>query len=219
MRGPLVLALLLALGAASGAQVVRCRDAAGRVSYNDTGCKAGDQRVDLGLDPGAYAERGGSGDAGPDRLQQQLDGVERARRLQRETVDAVTRSERAAVGVANARLQQEQQEQQAQQNRRDAELRRQREAEAARWNPGWSPQVGGAYGVPYGAPYVVPYGAVPYRGPAPALPDMRPQLRDCGLAGCQDTQGNHYDRAGRLDRYVRPDGRTCRPVGTTVVCN
>jgi hypothetical protein len=219
MRGPLVLALLLALGAASGAQVVRCRDAAGRVSYNDTGCKAGDQRVDLGLDPGAYAERGEAGAAGSDRLQQQLDGVERARRLQRETVDAVTRSERAAVGVANARLQQEQQEQQAQQNRRDAELRRQREAEAARWNPGWSPQVGGAYGVPYGAPYAIPYGAVPYRGPAPALPDMRPQLRDCGIAGCQDTQGNHYDRAGRLDRYVRPDGRTCRPVGTTVVCN
>jgi hypothetical protein len=216
MRGPLVLALLLGLVTASEAQVVRCRDAAGKVSYNDTGCKAGDQRVDLGLDPGAYAERGEAGVASPDRLQQQLDGVERARRLQRETVDAVTRSEQAAVGVANARLQQEQQ---AQQNRRDAELRRQHEAEAARWNPGWSPQVGGSYGVPYGVPYGIPYGGVPYRGPPPALPDMRPQLRDCGIAGCRDTLGNHYDRAGRLDRYVRPDGRTCRPVGTTVVCS
>lgn len=204
MRGPLVLALLLGLVASTGAQVVRCRDAAGRVSYNDTGCKAGDQRVELDLDPGAYAERGGA--SGPDRLQQQLDGVERARRLQRETVDAVTRAERPPIGAlaADPRLWQEEQ------NRRAAEQRRQLELEeAARLNPGWNPYAG-SYGVPYGGIY---------RGPPAPLPDMRPQLRNCTAAGCQDTQGNHYDRAGRLDRYVRPDGRTCRPVGTTVVCS
>lgn len=216
MRAPLVLALLLALATASGAQVVRCRDAAGKVSYNDTGCKAGEQRVDLGLDPGAYAGRDDA--PGPNRLQQQLDGVERARRLQRETVDAVTRADRPPVATpaTDPRLWQEEQ------NRRAAEQRRQREqAEAARLDPRSNVQVD-PYGVPYG---VVPYGGVYggayggiHRGPPAPLPDLRPRLRGCDGAGCQDTQGNHYDRAGRLDRYVRPDGRTCRPVGTTVVC-
>lgn len=213
MRGPIVLALLLGLGAVSGAQVVRCRDAAGKVSYNDSGCKAGEQRVDLGLDPGAYAER--SGAPGPDRLQQQLDGVERARRSQRESVDAVTGPAQAAGGVAILDRRVDAQAREAQ-DRRDAEQRRLREqAEAARLNPSLSPYAGTYYGNPYGAVYG---GGLPYRAPVP-LPDQRPQLRDCGPAGCQDTQGNHYDRAGRLDRYVRPDGRTCRPVGTTVVCN
>jgi hypothetical protein len=203
MRGTLVLAVLLGLAGSSGAQVVRCRDAAGRVTYNDTGCKAGDQRVELGLDPGAYAERGGA--SGPDRLQQQLDGVERARRLQRETVEAVTRAERPPAGAPGADPRLLPQEQ----NRRAAAQWRQREQEeAARLDPGWNPYAG-SYGVPYGGIY---------RGPPAPLPDMRPQLRDCNAAGCQDTQGNHYDRAGRLDRYVRPDGRRCRPVGTTVVC-
>ena len=71
---------------------------------------------------------------------------------------------------------------------------------------------------PMGALYGGAYGGI-HRGPPAPLPDLRPRLRNCDGAGCQDTQGNHYDRAGRLDRYVRPDGRTCRPVGTTVVCS
>ena len=214
-RGPLVLALLLGLGTVAGAQVVRCRDAAGKVSYTDTGCRAGDQRVDLGLEPGTYAERGDAPAEG--RLQQQLDGVERARRSQREAVDAVTRQSEASGGVAILDRRGDAQAEQRQ-RQRDAEQRRQREqVEAARLTP-----YGGSYGAPYDAAYGVPYGAtqggVPYRVPAP-LPDLRPQLRDCGPAGCRDTLGNHYDRTGRLDRYVRPDGRACRPVGTTVVCN
>ena len=43
-------------------------------------------------------------------------------------------------------------------------------------------------------------------------------LRNCDAGGCSDTLGNHYDRSGKVDRYTRPDGRTCRPIGTTVVC-
>ncbi|MFT4267385.1 MAG: hypothetical protein QM586_09215, partial [Xenophilus sp.] len=48
--------------------------------------------------------------------------------------------------------------------------------------------------------------------------DMRPRLRNCDATGCNDTLGNHYDRKGRIDRYTGPDGRTCRPVGTTTLC-
>ena len=47
---------------------------------------------------------------------------------------------------------------------------------------------------------------------------MRPRLRNCDASGCRDNMGNHYDPKGRVDRYVQPDGRTCRPVNSTVVC-
>ncbi|KWT74118.1 MULTISPECIES: DUF4124 domain-containing protein [unclassified Variovorax] len=55
-----------------------------------------------------------------------------------------------------------------------------------------------------------------YRQPRPR--DMRPRLRNCDATGCQDTQGNHYNRSGQLDRYQSLDGKTCRPVGTTTIC-
>jgi hypothetical protein len=48
--------------------------------------------------------------------------------------------------------------------------------------------------------------------------NLQPRIRNCDAAGCQDTQGNYYDRSGRLDRYQTPDGKTCRPVGTTTIC-
>ena len=49
--------------------------------------------------------------------------------------------------------------------------------------------------------------------------DMRPRIRSCDARTCKDTQGNHFDRTtGQLDRYRSIDGRTCQPVGTTVVC-
>ena len=57
-----------------------------------------------------------------------------------------------------------------------------------------------------------------YRRRQPPPQDLRPTLRSCDAGGCNDTMGNHYDRAGKVDRFTRPDGRTCRPVGTTVVC-
>jgi hypothetical protein len=56
-----------------------------------------------------------------------------------------------------------------------------------------------------------------YRSPRPPR-DMRPRIRNCDATGCNDTQGNHYDRSGQLDRYQSLDGKTCRPVGTTTIC-
>lgn len=65
--------------------------------------------------------------------------------------------------------------------------------------------------------YPAPYPHASHRRAARPR-DLRPTLRNCDAGGCSDTLGNHYDRSGKVDRYTRPDGRTCRPVGTTVVC-
>ncbi|GAA4344473.1 hypothetical protein GCM10023165_27650 [Variovorax defluvii] len=48
--------------------------------------------------------------------------------------------------------------------------------------------------------------------------DMRPRIQSCDGTGCRDTRGNHYNRSGQLDRYQSIDGKTCRPVGTTTLC-
>ncbi|HEY2254308.1 MAG TPA: DUF4124 domain-containing protein [Variovorax sp.] len=45
MRQFVVLAILAGFGATSGAEVIRCADAAGRVSYTDNACPAGARRV------------------------------------------------------------------------------------------------------------------------------------------------------------------------------
>lgn len=181
----------------AGAQVARCVDASGSVSYTDGNCARGDRRSDLVLGPEATQR---SGEPERDRRQEQLDSVERATRLQRESVETVQRQSAPSGGsglvVIDPRA-----EQRAQAEREQAE-RRQREAQLSTdelWRQGYA---GGGYDL------------------RPAVPprDMRPRLRHCDAAGCRDDMGNHYDPKGNVDRFVRPDGRTCRPVNTTVVC-
>jgi len=71
-------------------------------------------------------------------------------------------------------------------------------------------------------PAIVDDGGHPYppgvAGRPPRPRHLGQRMRHCDAGGCQDTQGNHYDRTGRLDRYRSLDGRTCQPVGTTTVC-
>ncbi|MGJ7489895.1 hypothetical protein [Variovorax sp. ZT4R33] len=181
----------------AGAQVVRCVDASGSVSYTDGSCARGDRRSDLMLGPEATQR---AGEPERDRRQEQLDSVERATRLQRESVETVQRQSAPSGGsglvVIDPRA-----EQRAQAEREQAE-RRQREAQLSADEPWRQGYAGGGY------------------DPRPAAPprDMRPRLRHCDAAGCRDNMGNHYDPKGNVDRFVRPDGRTCRPVNTTVVC-
>jgi hypothetical protein len=205
MSRPRAFATLLVASAAlfaagAGAQVVRCVDAAGKVRYTDSGCAQGDRQSAVVL--GAEATQP-SAEPARDGRQEQLDSVARARQLQRESVEAVQRQSAPAGGsglvVIDPRA-----EQRAQAERDQAE-RRQREAQLAAdeaWRQGYSGQGDGGY----------------YPRPAPPPRDMRPRLRHCDAAGCRDNMGNHYDPQGNVDRYVRPDGRTCRPVNTTVVC-
>jgi hypothetical protein len=65
--------------------------------------------------------------------------------------------------------------------------------------------------------YAYPGYAGAYGRPAPPR-DMRPRIRSCDAGGCDDRQGNRYNRSGQLERYRSIDGKTCQPVGTTTVC-
>jgi hypothetical protein len=180
------------LGADAGAQVVRCVDAAGNVRYTDSGCAKGDRRSEVVLGPEATQPPAAPG---LDRRQEQLDSVERVRRLQRESVETVQRPATPPGGLVVIDPQAD----------RDQAERRQREAQLAADEARRQ-----SYGDGYG------YG---YPRPAPPPPrDMRPRLRNCDASGCRDNMGNHYDPKGNVDRFVQPDGRTCRPVNTTVVC-
>ena len=187
--------------AGAGAQVVRCVDAAGKVRYTDSGCAQGDRQSEVVLGPEATQPSAGPAQ---DRRQEQLDSVARTRQLQRESVETVQRQS-APTGGSGLVVIDPRAEQRALAERDQAE-RREREAQLAAdeaWRQG---NVGQGYGGGY------------YPRPAPPPRDMRPRLRQCDASGCRDNMGNHYDPKGTVDRYVQPDGRTCRPVNTTVVC-
>jgi len=187
--------------AGAGAQVVRCVDAAGKVRYTDSGCAQGDRQSEVVLSPEATQPSAGPAQ---DRRQEQLDSVARARQLQRESIETVQRQS-APTGGSGLVVIDPRAEQRAQAERDQAE-RRQREAQLAS-DDAWRQ---GNVGQDYGGGY--------YPRPVPPPRDMRPRLRQCDASGCRDNIGNHYDPKGNVDRYVQPDGRTCRPVNTTVIC-
>lgn len=208
MRHLFVFACLAALGTHAGAEVIRCTDAAGKVSYTDGACAAGTRQVgklDLPeVTPPTPEEL--------DRLRQaEVDRERRTDRMQRDAAEAVLRQPPPSgpividsrgnagnglnTGNGNG-------------NERPAN---------SRWSERGADVVyDGDPGNYY--PYPYPYPGGGYR-PAQRPRDMRPQIRNCGPAGCTDTQGNTYNRSGQLDRYRSIDGRTCRPVGTTTVCH
>lgn len=194
-------ASFLLLASPADAQVVRCVDAAGKVRYTDSGCAKGERQSEVVLNTEASPP---STVQETHRRQEQLDSVERARQLQRESVETVQRQS-APTGGSGLVVIDPRGEQRAQAERDQAE-RQQREAQLAAdeaWRQGYgAPGDGGGY----------------YPRPAPPPRDMRPRLRNCDASGCRDNMGNHYDTKGRVDRYVQPDGRTCRPVNSTVVC-
>jgi len=176
----LVLVMAITLGAVCSAEVVRCADAAGNVSYTDGACPAGARPVGRvailpPADPAVEADR--------------------ARPSQREPTEAAAPPPPAPAGpiVIDSRGH----------NGSGVEP-----AGDSRWSDrgadSWVPDDG----------YAVP-GA--YRRPLPSR-DMRPRVRRCDEAGCEDRQGNRYNHSGQLERYQSLDGRTCRPVGTTTVC-
>lgn len=177
------------------AEVLRCVDAAGHVSYTDQRCPAGTRQA-------------GQVTTSPAIASLPSEAVERPA-APRAPVEAGTPVAPAAPPVAAPSgpivFGPRPEERQAAQQREDE--RRRLEAEQSQ------PPV------LYPPGYPDPYADYGYRRPPPPPRDMRPRLRNCDAAGCEDRLGNHYTPGGKVDRYVRPDGRTCRPVGTTVVCN
>jgi len=203
MRAQLLIlpAVLALLGASAGAEVLRCEDAGGKVSYTDGNCPAGTrpQRRVSTQEPVSVL---------PDPK-----GQERATRQGGR--DAGQRPPPASAPPA----QQQQQQQPASPSggaviidgRGTAPEQR---SDAQRWDGdlGSDPQVASEGYYPYPYPYA---GAM-----RPAQPLPRPLPRKCDPAtGCTDRMGNNYNQnTGKLQRYQSIDGKTCNPVGTTVVC-
>lgn len=180
----LVLCVLGTLGLLCNAEVIRCADAAGNVSYTDGACPAGASRVGRvpvpAPAPTGQAER---------QTQRNADAAP-ASAQPRAPAEAAASPPQAPAGPVII----------------DPRAGADRPADPRRSDRGEDYSViDDGYAYP---------GA--YRQPRPR--DMRPRLRNCDATGCQDTQGNHYNRSGQLDRYQSLDGKTCRPVGTTTIC-
>ncbi|VTU31194.1 hypothetical protein H4CHR_02757 [Variovorax sp. PBS-H4] len=176
----LALCILSALGPLCAAEVIRCADAAGNVTYTDGACPAGASRVGRVSTPepapSGRAER--NADAGS------------VSPPPRPPVEAAATPPQAPPGPVII----------------DSRAGTDRSADPRRSDVGDDASViDDGYAYP-GAP----------RQPRPR--DMRPRLRNCDATGCQDRQGNHYNRSGQLDRYQSLDGKTCQPVGTTTIC-
>jgi len=191
MRQLLVLAILMTLGPAAGAEVIRCADAAGNVSYTDSACPPGARLVGRVSAPEAAVPARGEADS--DRQGAKVDAGGPSP-LQREPADAFARPSQLPAGPVII------------------------DSRGGSTGPGsgdsrWSDR-GGDDGpvIDYGYPYTGGY-----RQPVPPR-DMRPRIRGCDSTGCQDTLGNRYNRSGQLDRYRSLDGKTCQPVGTTTIC-
>ncbi|MEO7241798.1 MAG: DUF4124 domain-containing protein [Variovorax sp.] len=177
---------------AANAEVLRCADDAGQVSYTNDACPLGTRlvrRVDLLQAPELTpAEVEAQRQALADRDQ-------RSSRVLRESEESVARQLKLNRGNTSA-----------------GDVRDPRGATSRQQQDGADPVL-----VPLEPSYFPDprFSAAPrYRPPR----DQRPRLRQCDVAGCSDTLGNHYDRAGQIDRYQSIDGRTCRQVGSTTVC-
>ncbi|MEJ8856339.1 DUF4124 domain-containing protein [Variovorax robiniae] len=170
MRRFLVIVALSLFGPLCSAEVNRCTDAAGQVSYTDGKCPASTKVTRLNLPEPMVVNRGDS-DVVP---------------LVRPAEPRPTAPPPTPMSPPQA---------------------------AAPAPP--APVIGDYGGDPVVADYGYPY-AGGYR-PAPPR-NLGPRFRKCDASGCSDTQGNHYDRTGTLNRYKSLDGRTCTPTGTTVVC-
>lgn len=174
-------------GSAVNAQVIRCTDAAGKISYTDKACPPSTRHSEQleGMDTNGTTI-GGPAPVAPAPTVRSTEPAP----LQPQPNGGLTVIDPRARDLAESQRQ----------------ARERSEQEAA------DRSAAGLYPYPYGG-----Y-SEGYHRRAARPQDLRPMLRNCDAGGCNDTMGNHYDRAGKVDRYVRPDGRTCRPVGTTVVC-
>jgi hypothetical protein len=207
---PAAVSLLLALlGGASAAmaEVTRCVDAAGKVAYTDGQCPAG-TRAERSVATQAPVE------VLPDPAADAAARRQAARSVAEDERLAARQAAAAAPGTAPAGpviMDSRGNPSAAPTTREEA-----RAEEAERWSqqtgdplvvePGWSD------GYAYGSPYP------PVGGFRPPPRDQRPRIRGCDETGCRDRLGNTYNRQGQLDRYQSLDNKTCRPVGTTVVC-
>jgi len=204
----LVATTLAGLGASVRAEVLRCEDAKGNVSYTDSSCPAGtkpQRRVSTKEPVSVLPDPQGNADRSRAARESTDGGARRPVAPPPPTAPAAPATPTAPVGPTGAVIID---------GRGGGPEER---SDAQRWDTdlGGDPVVAqegyNAYGYPYAG--------AQQRPPRPPR-DMRPRIRNCDPAtGCTDTQGNTYNQnTGKLDRYQSIDGKTCPPVGSTVVC-
>jgi len=189
MRRLLLFPVVLALAAAASAQVLRCADASGKVSYTDGACPDGSRstrQVTTQEPVSVLPDPAGARRAAAARAPQPYDAA------------SVPPAPPAGAVILDSR------------GNADAATEPQTES---RWNTERGSDVvvidDGSYGYPYA-------GA---RRPPPPARDKRARLRDCDGSSCRDGMGNTYNsKTGQLQRYQSIDGKTCRPVNGTTVC-
>lgn len=184
-----ILVSLLGFIGPCGAEVIRCADPAGQVSYTDGHCPPGARQVGTVAEPEAKQgiEPVPMAPATPPIA------VGGARQRQKQHAPADPAALAAPTLPAGPTI---------------IDPASQRSTESR-----WSDR--GGDDTPYiddGYPY--PYAVA--RPPPPR--NMGQRIRYCDARGCVDTQGNRYDNKGQLSSYRGPGGKTCTPVGTTQIC-
>jgi len=189
MRKLVVLAFLLAVGPMANADVIRCTDAAGNVSYTDGACPAGAKKVARVSTVEPVSVIRGPNDPRPEP------GIDTGA-PPRDPRDVAPIPPQVPSGPIII------------DGRRDGNG-----GSALPSDSRWSDRGVDSIVIDDGSMFPAPGVSRPSRPR-----DMRPRIRNCGPRTCEDTQGNHFTHSGQLDRYRSIDGRTCQPVGTTVVC-
>jgi len=185
----LVATTLLAASFAACAQVHRCTDAAGKVTFSDTACPTTSKQAARVLGADATDRRWENEVYGRERNMQ---SIENATRLLREpTSDAVGDAGGGIIqSDPNERIRaQDERNMQRRMATIDADRARQEERDA---------RAEEARRAGTGAPAI---------------------LTNCNATGCWDNAGNRYNRKGDGQSLWRSDGRACRTRGNTISCN
>jgi len=193
MRPLLILVLLLFSGTMAQAEVTRCTDPAGKVTYTDNKCPSDAQKARRVSTDAPVVVRSPDGTVQP--LGPKGAAIAPAPRQHAPTpqADAALRPPPVPSGPVII----------------DSRGNTDGQPPDARWSDrSDEPVVVDAYGDPY-----------PYARRPPRPRDQRAPIRGCDAAGnCRDTLGNQFDRTGKLQSYQGMDGKTCRTTGTTTIC-
>lgn len=179
----------------AAAQVNKCVDAAGKVSYGEAPCAA-TQRGGQVLGRGATEPV-----HDPYAAQRTMDTYRRASAIQRSTLDAVTRQSQSQDPGA-VLMDHKPNERIDAQSKRNMD-RRMAELEADEQRRGEMDERRRLQ-----------------REKAQAEARQGPiQLTNCDGSGCWDTRGNRYNATGDGSKFFRNDGKFCRSDGIRIICN
>lgn len=207
---------MLSLGAQ--AQVNRCIDGAGKVTFSDTACSTSTKQADQVMGSDATAKH-----YDPGAPQRNLDSINRAAALQQATVEGVIQQSQGGVDAGligtppSAAAPRAQAAKDPNPISCDTYSTRRGCVGGSRANnSNWSPNRG-YYGG--GGSADAAYEQQQERArQAAARAAATATSAGCNASGCWDTAGNRYDRAGG-NGFWRSDGKFCTSTGNTFACN